>query len=132
MSYAEQMATRVLGFCATAVVLGVLVGCGSASRASASSRTYSVQEVRAAFAAEGMPLHRVRLGNMGFKWLSYGRQRGKRFLVVWVFPDAASTHGGKTFAHGSPRPRTVRDRNVLLQFPPSLYGKVRAGLARLR
>jgi hypothetical protein len=26
----------------------------------------------------------------------------------------------------------VRDRNVLLQFPPSLYGKVRAGLARLR
>lgn len=81
-------------------------------------------------AAEGMPLHRVQLGGEGFKWLNY--KHGKRYLVAWVFPDAGSTHGGKAFAHGSPRPRTLRFGNVMLQWvPPSLDHKVHAALARL-
>ena len=123
---------RKLSIWATAVLaIGALAGCGGASRSPASSSPDSVQGVRAAFAAEGMPLHRVRLGVVGFKWLSY--DHGKRRVIVYVFPDVGSAHRGKAFAHGSPRPHTVRHANVMVQWlPPSLGGKVHAALSKLR
>jgi hypothetical protein len=115
------------------LAIGGLVGCGGTSRRTTSSRPYSVREVRAAFAAEGLPLRRVRLSVSGFTWLLYKHKRSKRAVVAYVFPDARATHKGRAWAHGSPPPRTLRYGNVIVQwFPYSFDRRVHAALSRLQ
>jgi len=114
-----------------------LSGCGQASRSSARAATspaYSVHQVKAAFAAAGLPLtiaERVG-GVVDLTSRSYVETVGGDFMVtVAVLPPSMA--GGEFFSYRA-ADSFLNARNVSVRFDPvsSSAGQVRAAVARLR
>jgi len=139
-AYARCIPRPKLDFFALLVAVAALAaGCAHERKTPAATPAhpeplYSVRHVRAAFAAEGLPLAPVgrdgQAVTLALHCFTVCEDPGDLTVYVWT---TRSARAGYVYIIASPWDRTVQRRNVVVAYAPlsPRAAKVRAALARL-